>query len=224
MSSAETRLTIIDQSSLSHHSFLRENDECYYLMEYIPRQNYTVGECNSLISNLKKSPLKKAKQEYYYKIDAIARCAKMLAAALSPDFKKIATFVPVPCSKAKDDPEYDNRIETICRCISPTADVRNLVIQTESRTASHTSSDGQRQSKDDLISIYQLTKELCTTPNVPSIIAIVDDVLTTGRHFRAMEAVLRTQFPNTRIVGIFIARRVPAASVITNPPYLKNTI
>ena len=45
----------------------------------------------------------------------------------------------------------------------------------------------------------------------PASIAIVDDVLTTGAHFRAASTVLAVRFPTAQIVGLFIARRVPDA-------------
>ena len=40
-------------------------------------------------------------------------------------------------------------------------------------------------------------------------IGFFDDVLTTGAHFKAVQALLQSQFPQTEIVGLFIARRVP---------------
>jgi hypothetical protein len=45
----------------------------------------------------------------------------------------------------------------------------------------------------------------------PQNIALVDDVLTTGAHFRAACAVVKQVFPDVPIVGLFIARRVPEA-------------
>jgi predicted amidophosphoribosyltransferase len=45
----------------------------------------------------------------------------------------------------------------------------------------------------------------------PQLIAIVDDVLTTGSHFVAVRNMLRREFPDTKTVGLFIARRVPEA-------------
>ncbi len=46
----------------------------------------------------------------------------------------------------------------------------------------------------------------------PDAIIIFDDVLTTGAHFKAVEAVLRTHFPELPIAGLFLARRAPDAS------------
>ena len=45
----------------------------------------------------------------------------------------------------------------------------------------------------------------------PQIIAVIDDVVTTGAHFVAVRNMLRQHFPDTKIVGLFIARRVPEA-------------
>jgi predicted amidophosphoribosyltransferase len=43
----------------------------------------------------------------------------------------------------------------------------------------------------------------------PNIIALFDDVLTTGAHFVAARNVLRSRFPQAQIIGFFIARRAP---------------
>jgi adenine/guanine phosphoribosyltransferase-like PRPP-binding protein len=42
-------------------------------------------------------------------------------------------------------------------------------------------------------------------------IAVVDDLITTGAHFVAVRNMLRREFPDIKIVGLFIARRVPEA-------------
>ena len=39
-------------------------------------------------------------------------------------------------------------------------------------------------------------------------IFIVDDVLTTGAHFVAAKSLLKRQFPETPVMGVFVARRV----------------
>ena len=54
--------------------------------------------------------------------------------------------------------------------------------------------------------ICKLSQKLTDPP--PSVLVIVDDVLTAGTHYRAMEDVLSARFPAALIVGIFIARRV----------------
>jgi len=43
----------------------------------------------------------------------------------------------------------------------------------------------------------------------PAVIGLFDDVLTTGAHFKAAQSILQKTFPDVRVIGLFIARRVP---------------
>ena len=52
---------------------------------------------------------------------------------------------------------------------------------------------------------YEGWWDLAASPSV----AVVDDLLTTGAHFRAVATVLSARFPDIDVVGLFIARRVP---------------
>ena len=114
--------------------------------------------------------------------------------------------MPIPCSKVEGDPDYDTRIEQICRGIGTSVDVRRLVYQTASTTASHEAGDGERLTVQDLLNVYQINEALANP--TPTSIGIVDDVLTAGTHFRAMKTVLSARFPDATIFGIFVARRV----------------
>ena len=60
--------------------------------------------------------------------------------------------------------------------------------------------------------LYRIDEALMES--VPGIIAIVDDILTTGAHFRAAKSVLSARFPGAAIVGLFIARRAPNTAAI----------
>ena len=88
------------------------------------------------------------------------------------------------------------------------ADVRELIVQTESTPAAHAAGGG-RPGPSEIQDRYEVDEAL-TVP-APTSIAIVDDVLTTGAHFRASRVVLGARFPAAIIVGLFIARRVPGA-------------
>lgn len=119
------------------------------------------------------------------------------------------TFVPVPPSKARADPLHDDRVTRMLRAVWPgqTADVREIIVQPESADAVH--ENPVRPTPSQIEASYGIDETL-TTPE-PSFIAIVDDVLTTGAHFRAANSVLASRFPTVQIVGLFIARRVPDA-------------
>src|SRR3546814_2981618 len=84
--------------------------------------------------------------------------------------------------------------------------VRNLIVQSQTTTASHEAGAGERITLDALLGLYQVDEALSAPP--PKTIGIVDDVLTAGTHFRAAHNLLSARFPGVPIVGIFIARRI----------------
>jgi predicted amidophosphoribosyltransferase len=200
------RFLKIDDHNRGDHHHLTADDECYFLYEYTSGQNYQFSATNSLISNLKKKPSLAATPQYKYKQQAIRICGIAFGEAINPPWLARATLVPVPPSKARSDPEYDDRILQICRSI-PThgfaADIRELVIQTKSLPAAH---EGQRPTVAELLDVYQIDEAQAKMPIQR--IGIIDDVLTAGTHFCAMKSILQQRLPGTTLVGFFIARRV----------------
>jgi len=196
----------IDETTIADHPRLHATDEIYYLFEYTSGRNYAFGATNNLISNLKKKPSRRAQADYKYKLRAMRECAANLSGAINHGWLNGATLVPVPPSKARTHPDYDDRMAQICRAIPVdfAVDVRELVVQTQSTEAAHESNF--RPTVEELLAIYQIDENL-TVP-APNRIAIVDDVLTAGTHFRAMHTVLSARFPGIPTVGMFIARRV----------------
>jgi hypothetical protein len=196
----------IDDTTIGEHARLLNSDEIYYLFEYTSRSNYSFSSTNQLIANLKKKPSLKATAQYKYKGFAIRECAGELAVAISQEWLREATLVPVPPSKTRDHPDYDDRILKLCRSIpvSFKVDVRELVVQTESTDAAHESNE--RPTVQDLLAIYEIDENLAAP--APTKIAIIDDVLTAGTHYRAMHIRLAQRFPGVPIVGMFIARRI----------------
>jgi hypothetical protein len=208
---SKPRLQKIDASNLVDHSRLTNADECYFLREYTARGGYTASETNDLISNLKKVPGVASQGELHWKEKAVRRFADELTGALSEGWRTGATFVPIPGSKARSDPHYDNRMERVCRAITGALDVRMLVRARYNTTTSHKAGDGNRASVEELAAAFEIDEALAAP--TPSRIFIVDDVLTVGNHFRAMSDLLRRRFPEARLVGIFLARTVrPVAS------------
>ena len=215
---ADLRLTKIDESLRELHFHLSEDDSCYFLYEYTAGQGFRYSATNQLIANIKKSPLTCGTRQWAYKTRDIGRCSDDLTLALPEDVIERLTFVPIPPSKARDHAEYDDRMRRICEGIDDEVDVRDLVYQTQSTRASHENDD--RVTVDELMEVYAIDEALCDPP--PTAIAIVDDVITAGTHFRAMSDTLRARFPNAQIIGLFIARRVfpdePAAAAFGFAP------
>ena len=200
------RFQKIDDQNRGDHFRLAPDDDCYFLYEYTSGKNYQFSATNSLISNLKKKPSLANTPQYKYKRRAIRDSGTALGEAINKNWLDGATLVPVPPSKTHDDPEYDDRMLKICRAI-PTdkpVDIRELVAQKESLDAAHESDT--RPTVDELLAIYKINEAVADP--APNRIAIVDDVLTAGTHFKAMKATLEGRFPGVQIVGFFIARRV----------------
>ncbi len=201
-----SRLTKIDELTRPHHRHLRDDDECYYTAEYTARGGYAYSATNDVVLNFKKEVSRRHLPDYKYKEAAIRTAALELRQGLNPEYLDIATLVPIPPSKARSDPDYDDRILRIIRTMveGRSADVRELIVQTGSLIAYHT---GALRSPDVLAEHYAID-DSCSRPE-PRAIALFDDVLTTGAHFRAASSVLRERYPNVPIVGIFYARCVP---------------
>lgn len=203
------RFTKIDDLTRPDHSYLGVGDDCYFIGEYTARKGYAFSATNNLIINFKKSMDRRTRPEWRYKAQAISTAAAALRSALNDKAREQLTFVPVPPSKAKGDSLYDDRLAQMISRIWPDqpVDLRELVLQAVSTDAAHDNTD--RPSTAVLEARYSLDRHLLSP--APHIIAIVDDVLTTGAHFEAMRNVLRREFTTIPIVGLFLARRVPEA-------------
>ena len=201
------RFSKVDELALPNHFFLSEDDNCYYIGEYTAQKGYSYSATNSLISNFKKEIDRKGSLQWHYKAEAIQRVAATFKKGIKDTALKSLTFVPVPPSKSKDDPLYDDRMTQMLLAIDSNLnlDVREMVVQSVSTPAAHL--NDERPRPDELIDLYSLDESL--TDPAPTSIAIVDDLLTTGSHFRAMKTILVSRFPFAYMMGLFIARRVP---------------
>ena len=199
------RLSRIDSLSRSDHFHLCEDDECYFLGEYTSQAGYQHSDMNQLIFNFKKPMCRKEKEEWQYKVNAISEAARLFREALCEDDLDQITFVPVPPSAAKGTPEYDDRMTQMLRQIRPDSllDIRELIIQTESSVPVHL--EGVRDPSI-IMNNYNVDENM--DGSNPDIIAIVDDVLATGAHFKAAKSKLSQAFPHARMFGLFIARGV----------------
>ncbi|WP_375779068.1 hypothetical protein ACE103_08530 [Bradyrhizobium sp. ma5] len=191
----------IDETNRRDHSYLDEGDDCHFLYEYTAGQGWRGGETNQLIHNLQK---KRSDCGYHYKAPAIARCAHDLSSVLNADWLAQATLVPVPPSKIKADPAYDDRMVQVCRAIRAASppDVRELVEQIAS---TDTFKGGNRKSPAELKQNYRIAES--QLPNLRGIVGIFDDVLTTGSHFKAVKEMILERAPQVRVIGLFVARR-----------------
>jgi len=211
------RFRRIDATNIGDHAHLGPSDECFFMLEYTSHKDYSFSSTNDLISNLKKKIGSSSPAELRYKAGAISSCASHITGAVNLQNLQSWTLVPVPPSKRRGDPAYDDRVLKICRSIQSPAplDVRELVYQTQSVVAAHEAPPGGRPSVSDLVAIYAVDEALATP--VPTGIIIIDDVLTAGTHYRAMQTVLSRRFPGVPISAMFLARRVFPPEKLRSP-------
>lgn len=198
------KLVLIDEMTISDHYQLDSDDKCFYYFNYTAQKGYSHSACNELILNFKKKVDRKGLQEYQHKINAINKIGGYLS-NISQDSVNKSVFVPIPPSKTKANPLYDDRILlALQRGLLPKkADIRELVYQTVDTEESHNSAEKRDVRK--LEAILAIDESL--VDDMREYIVLVDDVLTTGCHFKAVKNILKARFPDATIIGLFIARR-----------------
>ena len=201
------RLSRVDRRSREDHPFLLDDDACCFLGEYTPGRGYAFSPTNDLLLNFKKPVHRRRRREWSHKLRAIQAAAEAFRTALDSTMLSSVTFVPIPPSRTRDHPLHDNRLTQMLRAIrpEPALDVRELIVQAIDMPAAH--SVTFRPGPQFIAAHYHLDEGLASPR--PSAIAIVDDLLTTGAHFRAAKSVLTARFPGVPVLGLFIARRVP---------------
>jgi hypothetical protein len=216
------RLLQIDETTVGDHFSLATSDFCFYIWEYTAGQRYDFSPTNQLISNLKIKPTQIATnpRRDYYKQQAINHSAAALRSLVQRTWvEQIGTFVPMPMSKTPNHEDFDDRIQRLLRAAfgALNADIRPMLEQTESTAADHESAD--RLSYAALRAITRIDEGHAMAP-LRANIAVVDDVLNSGKHFKVAQELLSQRFPGTPVIGIFVARCIrssPPPDVRSDP-------
>jgi len=200
-------LVKIDELLIGEHGSLSIADECYYLLEYTARGGYSYSTGNDLIQNLKKPMDREGRPEWKWKAWAIRKIAQELTPALPLviDFT-LTTIIPIPPSKIRTNPLYDDRVLQILQIACPTgADIRELIISQEDRMAAHYAQE-QRPTVQEIIGNYRWADTI--NPTIRSTVALFDDMITGGNHYVACKNFIKQRFPDARVIGVFVSRRV----------------
>ncbi|TDP60648.1 hypothetical protein [Roseateles toxinivorans] len=201
------RLIKIDDALRGEHCYLTSDDDCYCLGEYHSRAGFSAGEVNNLISNLKKPVTKRALAEYRYKDQSIVKAGQLVRGILSAGAPASCSFIPIPPSKARTDPLYDDRLTRILTSGQPQLDVREVLVMRQSTRSHHEFAEGERRpTPDDLYPLLAIDESCLAAPLLPTVF-LFDDVLTNGTHFKACKRLLKERVPTCNVVGLFIGRR-----------------
>jgi hypothetical protein len=116
-------------------------------------------------------------------------------------------IIPIPPSKIRSHPLYDDRLIQTLNIFGnyfPSADIREILSFRENLRASH--EGPPRPTPEEIYQNLIVDESLCRITKAK--IVLVDDVITAGAHFKACKAKLSEYFPDTEVIGIFIARRI----------------
>jgi predicted amidophosphoribosyltransferase len=166
---------------VGEHSYLDSSDECYFLTTY---------ECH--LEPLNKDSILSLKRG---EESAISRAVAELASVIPPEWARHYFFTPMPSSSGSR-----GVLNEVVNRLSVTT-AGNLLIQNCKTPSSH---QGWRPTPLQRQSLLQLS--YLQAADRPKAVVIVDDVLTTGSHFRAAKAVIRAKWPHIRVIGLFLAR------------------
>lgn len=188
---------------------LRDQDACYYYLVHTPG-GFEESEANSRIANFKKDPVKwKNTPSWYYKGRSIEQFSEdiasfLLAPGLVPllQSQNDIAIAPMPTSKPRNHPSFDNRLELLCESVAkkvPGIRLENPFDLPKEITAAHLG--GSR-----MIGYLEQQIEFKGFQNLPAVLFLVDDVLTTGAHFVACSRLVEARHPQIKIIGLFLAR------------------
>lgn len=189
---AEAKKSLNDRferiTSEMEHKLLNEKDSCFVLGHYAPKRGLEYSETNRLVLKMKENDeqaIKEVAQKFKIAIDE-QNLTRML-------------FVPVPPSQV--NPEQKDRIEKMLSEIEGLK-FKKCIRQIKSTIPNHRSGTN-RISRSELKDIYVI--DWNDMEDVKEI-AIVDDVVTKGTHFKAISEKIKEKNPEVSIIGLFVAR------------------
>lgn len=187
------------QIGIDFAPFLVENDKCYYYYVYTPG-GYTISNDNSVVQNFKKDIARKGNKEWRYRDEAVDKFALMLHQTLRG---RNCTIIPCATSRPRGSLDFNDRLDVTVKklgLLSPNYDIQFCLDTIKELTPSHA---GGPRNPTDIMDNTGWTQP-AQPPNQN--IILVDDVLTTGAHFRAYKDIALQHYPSNNVMGIFLAR------------------
>lgn len=176
-----------------------------YARIYTPRAGFEHSETNQLIHNFKIPRSETHRLDFKQK--AIRKFVEELTVLFQKSGKEPITLIPIPTSKAKEDPDYDDRLEQVCiRLEKEISKVRfvPLIERHRSATASHLTTE--HRNLEELSQSLKVNEALLPKVETNSTLVLIDDVVTSGAHFEVCRKLLGKLLPNQKIAGVFWAK------------------
>lgn len=181
---------------------ITKDDNCYYFMEK-ESEGYTKSSANNLINNFKKPVDRRGRPEWTYKENAIKVFIDDLCII---NFVKPYTIIPAPTSKPRGHQDWDNRLDEVTKGLGERnshLNIEKALDTSEVLTPAHL--NGSR----DIDFIKSKTVWNGITNLESDTVILIDDVLTTGAHFKAWKEFIMENDPRVKnVIGLFWALHV----------------
>jgi len=175
------------------------NDECFYMREYYPRKGFLFCETNQLIKNFKHD-IKSRPDLENHKILSINKFAEELSYFFDDSTVYHISFIPP--SKCKSDRRYDDRLE---KTLNQLVKLRHRIVIEEPISIKKTiraSHFGGPRLIDEIADNYNW-KGLGN--NHVGRLYVIDDIITTGSHYKAFQKIMSSNHHQTEMTGLFWA-------------------
>lgn len=124
---------------------------------------------------------------------------------LDPD--RQVTLVPMPPSKIRSHPDYDDRLEQVAQRVASFCDqVTWLPLLKGIRNMESYHLSTQFRDPDEIFEAIAIDGSLISQYQKGSVLFILDDILTSGAHFTAAVRHIEAVLPDAVIAGIFWAK------------------
>lgn len=212
---APRRWTRVDRIARLPKPYLTESDICFY---YLQKDNLGFGQGphaseNQRIINFKHDPVKypEGTAPFRYKQRAISEFVSALSFFLRENasaFSGGASLVPIPTSKPRESADYDSRLDDLCSSAARSVQFAKFCPALETRMDMGKVHRGEAPRNPDSI-MRNIMVDSAMLSGSHDIIALVDDVLTTGAHYAACKKLVLDAVPDRTIIGLFLSIQLP---------------
>jgi HAD superfamily hydrolase (TIGR01662 family) len=172
-------------------------DDKYFYARWRYEGGYTASYANQLISNLKITRDKKNTARWKFKVDAINQFAHEAISILPPN----SSILLIHGAKLGDHPEYDMRHEMLEAAFSAYGmKVIKPIKLRESKDSVHSVDDSSLRDPKTLEANLEWTGPIASDAKS---IFILDDVITSGGHFKAYKNLINKYAPGIEVTGVF---------------------
>ena len=191
--------TLIDPF-LHGFQYLTENDVIYYHLDYT-RGGYSQSPANQWVLNYKKGIEHRGEKQWYYKEKAIEKFANLI---IQTSINGNVVLLAGPPSKHPNSELFDSRNEDVLNIVHTNTGIPISFNLKAIKDFEPTHIQSGYRHPDLLRGLYSFEP----FENVPDIVFIVDDVITSGSHFVVWRDLIHQEHSNVEVRGLYLARTV----------------